>query len=407
MYFFLKLNHHYFTSSKYKIELVGRFDEVEGGLNTMMQAQTQTDSSSTASRQYDISIVGVGKNPTKKRAPNVPSELSVTELPAVANDKLYRTQRMQEHSLEDRSSNHLKTKSSQYSWLILTVGIYYTLPVVQLVLLYQSMATLDGNRDICYFNYECQYPWGIIQDYGNVFSNIGYAFLGIFFSAIVAFRRRRYQLYKQNVVVGANRKYGIPEQFGIFVALGLALTLEGILSAAYHICPTKRSFQFDTTFMFFISILLFLKIYQFRHPNVIQTARTIFLLLATALIFETLGYYAHSWFYMVAFIAVYVTILICFLSHLYWDGLNPGVIKTFQRFLHACSHLVKHPEEFKQISWPFVTLALVNAAVAFLIILFGRPEDVSGSLLGIFMVNMTLYLFYYIGMKMFYSIGTL
>ena len=36
------------------------------------------------------------------------------------------------------------------------VGIYYTLPVVQLVLLYQSMATLDGNRDLCYFNYECQ-----------------------------------------------------------------------------------------------------------------------------------------------------------------------------------------------------------------------------------------------------------
>ena len=49
---------------------------------------------------------------------------------------------------------------------------------------------------------------------------------------------------------------------------------------------------------------------------------------------------------------------------------------------------------------------LVNGAVALLIIVWGSPEDVSGSLLGIFMVNMALYLFYYIGMKIYYSAGT-
>ena len=97
---------------------------------------------------------------------------------------------------------------------------------------------------------------------------------------------------------------------------------------------------------------------SYRHPNVIQTARTIFLLLATALIFETLGYYAHSWFYMVAFIAVYMTILVCFLSHLYWDGSNPGVVHTLKRFRQGCAHLFKHPRELKRISWPFVILAL-------------------------------------------------
>jgi len=66
-------------------------------------------------------------------------------------------------------------------------------------------------------------------------------------------------------------------------------------------------------------------------------------------------------------------------------------------------HLFKHPRELKRISWPFVILALVNGAVALLIIVWGSPEDVSGSLLGIFMVNMALYLFYYIGMKIYYS----
>ena len=37
---------------------------------------------------------------------------------------------------------------------------------------------------------------------------------------------------------------------------------EGVLSACYHICPTNENFQFDTTFMYIITILLFLKIYQ-------------------------------------------------------------------------------------------------------------------------------------------------
>ena len=43
---------------------------------------------------------------------------------------------------------------------------------------------------------------------------------------------------------------GIPQQFGIFYAMGVALMFEGVLSACYHICPTNENFQFDTTFMY-------------------------------------------------------------------------------------------------------------------------------------------------------------
>ena len=57
-------------------------------------------------------------------------------------------------------------------------------------------------------------------------------------------------------------KRGIPEQFGIFYALGGALSMEGVLSGCYHICPTKVNFQFDTTFMYVIAVLVFLKVYQ-------------------------------------------------------------------------------------------------------------------------------------------------
>ena len=38
-------------------------------------------------------------------------------------------------------------RSKEYAWLIVTMGIYYAVPVIQLVLLLQSFSTVDGNRN--------------------------------------------------------------------------------------------------------------------------------------------------------------------------------------------------------------------------------------------------------------------
>ena len=59
-------------------------------------------------------------------------------------------------------------------------------------------------------------------------------------------------------------KYGIPQHFGMYYAMGLALIMEGIMSGCYHVCPNHTNFQFDTAFMYTISILILLKIYQTR-----------------------------------------------------------------------------------------------------------------------------------------------
>ena len=37
---------------------------------------------------------------------------------------------------------------------------------------------------------------------------------------------------------------GIPQHFGLFYAMGLALIMEGIMSACYHVCPNYSNFQF-------------------------------------------------------------------------------------------------------------------------------------------------------------------
>ena len=84
--------------------------------------------------------------------------------------------------------NYMRLRSEMFLYLILLAGIYYTLPVFQLVYYYQETAEISGNLDTCYYNYLCQYPYWVFNDYGHVFSNIGYVLLGLLFIVIVKIR---------------------------------------------------------------------------------------------------------------------------------------------------------------------------------------------------------------------------
>ena len=76
--------------------------------------------------------------------------------------------------------------------------------------------------------------------------------------------------------------------------MGCCLISIGILSGSYHLYPVKESFQFDTTFMYVASVLVYSKVYQFRHPDATPRAYYSFGIIAILLIFETYGYYAPT-----------------------------------------------------------------------------------------------------------------
>ena len=40
------------------------------------------------------------------------------------------------------------------------------------------------------------------------------------------------------------QSHGVPQFFGIYYAMGIALVLEGFMSSFYHICPSNANFQF-------------------------------------------------------------------------------------------------------------------------------------------------------------------
>ena len=54
----------------------------------------------------------------------------------------------------------------------------------------------------------------------------------------------------------------------------------------FHLCPSNISLQFDTTFMYILMIMVFVKIFQLRHSDTTYTAFQVLFVFSFALIFE-------------------------------------------------------------------------------------------------------------------------
>jgi hypothetical protein len=171
----------------------------------------------------------------------------------------------------------LERKMMNYPRLIISLSTFYTLPVVQLILLYQTQLNKSGNEDSCYFNFLCMIKNGPFAAFNNVFSNVGYVLLGIMFIIVVKKRSYSYTVMRKKYPI-IMASHGIPQHFGLFYTMGIGLVMEGILSAAYHVCPSYNNFQFDTSFMYIIGVISTIKLYQTRHPDIhpsSQKARTL------------------------------------------------------------------------------------------------------------------------------------
>uniref|UniRef100_A0A673MMY9 SID1 transmembrane family member 2-like n=1 Tax=Sinocyclocheilus rhinocerous TaxID=307959 RepID=A0A673MMY9_9TELE len=85
-----------------------------------------------------------------------------------------------------RKDNRILSKKYQiYFWNIATIGVFYALPVIQLVITYQTVVNVTGNQDICYYNFLCAHPLGALSSFNNILSNLGYVLLGLLFLLII------------------------------------------------------------------------------------------------------------------------------------------------------------------------------------------------------------------------------
>uniref|UniRef100_A0A3P8UPK4 SID1 transmembrane family member 2 n=1 Tax=Cynoglossus semilaevis TaxID=244447 RepID=A0A3P8UPK4_CYNSE len=297
----------------------------------------------------------------------------------------------------------LSKKYQIYFWNIATIAVFYALPVVQLVITYQTVVNVTGNQDICFYNFLCAHPLGALSAFNNILSNLGYVMLGLLFLLIVL---RRDIVHNRALVRNELNavECGIPKHFGLFYAMGAALMMEGLLSACYHVCPNYTNFQFDTSFMYMIAGLCMLKLYQKRHPDINASAYTAYACLAAVIFFSVLGvvFGKGNMVFWIVFSVIHILATLLLSTQLYYMGrwrFDSGVLRRILNVIYT--------DCIRQCSGPMyvdrMVLLVMGNIVNWSLAAYGlieRPNDFASYLLAIAICNLLLYCAFYIIMKL-------
>ncbi|XP_029795161.1 SID1 transmembrane family member 1 isoform X4 [Suricata suricatta] len=360
------------------------------------------ESSSSPGRQMSSSD---GGQPCQSDTDSSVEESDFDTMPDIESDKnVIRTKMFLYLSDLSRKDRRIVSKKYKiYFWNIVTIAVFYALPVIQLVITYQTVVNVTGNQDICYYNFLCAHPLGVLSAFNNILSNLGHVLLGFLFLLIVLRRDvlHRRALEAKDIFA---MEYGIPKHFGVFYAMGIALMMEGVLSACYHVCPNYSNFQFDTSFMYMIAGLCMLKLYQTRHPDINASAYAAYASFAVVITLTVLGVVFGKndlWFWVV-FSAIHILASLALSTQIYYMGRVRTDLGIFRR-----AAMVFYTDFVQQCSRPLymdrMVLLIMGNLVNWSFALFGliyRPRDFASYMLGIFICNLLLYLAFYIIMKL-------
>ncbi|XP_062364544.1 SID1 transmembrane family member 2 isoform X2 [Cinclus cinclus] len=314
-----------------------------GSFGNGSSSSTEGITDSLASAEVSYSYVGERSLENVASRPRLDSLSSVEEddydtLADIDYDKnVIRTkQYLCVADLARKDKRVLRKKYQIYFWNIATIAVFYALPVIQLVITYQTVVNVTGNQDICYYNFLCAHPLGNLSAFNNILSNLGYVLLGLLFLLIILQREINY-----NRALLRNDAHalecGIPKHFGLFYAMGTALMMEGLLSACYHVCPNYTNFQFDTSFMYMIAGLCMLKLYQKRHPDINASAYSAYACLALVIFFSVVGvvFGKGNTAFWIVFSVIHIVATLLLSTQLYYMGrwkLDSGILR---RILHV------------------------------------------------------------------------
>ena len=211
-----------------------------------------------------------------------------------------------------------RNRSRVYFYIVPLLSLYYFVPAIQFAFLAKQNEVSTGSQDLCYHNFRCSRPFYIFSDFNHVVSNLSYVMFGLAFMGLVKIKQKKlpYHCFDYEV------KTGILQQLSIFYAMGFSLMAQGFFSVCYHVCPTNLSLQFDTTMMYILCTLCFVKIYQFRHPDATANAYSIFMILGALVLLEALTLYSSSWWIFIVFLGFYIGMTIFIAFDIYYNGVG-------------------------------------------------------------------------------------
>lgn len=371
-----------------------------------LSSEAVTDSLASADGNYgymERSLESIGRS--RQESLSSVEEDDYDTLADIDSDKnIVRTKKFLCVSDLARKDKRILSKKYQiYFWNIATIAVFYALPVIQLVITYQTVVNVTGNQDICYYNFLCAHPLGALSSFNNILSNLGYVLLGLLFLLIVLQRDILHNRALERSDTTA-LECGIPKHFGLYYAMSTALMMEGLLSACYHVCPNYTNFQFDTSFMYMIAGLCMLKLYQKRHPDINASAYSAYACLAAVIFFSVLGvvFGKGNTVFWIVFSVIHILATMLLSTQLYYMGrwrLNSGIMR---RMLH-----VIYTDCIRQCSGPMyidrMVLLVMGNIVNWSLAAYGlikRPNDFASYLLAIAICNLLLYFAFYIIMKL-------
>ena len=113
-------------------------------------------------------------------------------------------------------------------------------------------------------------------------------------------------------------------------------------SGCYHVCPNHTNFQFDTAFMYTISILILLKIYQTRHPDINANAYSAFGVLAFIIFIGVIGVLHGNVLFWVLFSGLHISscLVLSFQVNLFVFLQNRRDTKIIKRKSSSCNFAI-------------------------------------------------------------------
>jgi len=316
--------------------------------------------------------------------------------------------RVRDFTLAMRSDDswHRRQRSKVYLYLVPLLAIFYLIPSAQMVFMLEQVARETNQK--CYRNFGCSRPWGIFEDVNHIISNLGYIVYGAAFILMVYLKS--WMLPERNSPDQDHRgNFGLAQQHSIFYTMGFSMIMQGIFSCVFHVCPSNISLQFDTTMMYVMLILVFVKLYQFRHPDISAKSFPVMYTLAGALVLEACSLYilpiGGKVICYVAFCLFYLCVLIKTAFDVYYFGTTKGSLKTAVRtkaaILAESARNGVHCLYPKRFAFALV-LVLINLVLMCFFLtrtLKAGPQGLSSPILIICGANVTAFLLHYIGYK--------
>ena len=241
---------------------------------------------------------------------------------------------------------HRRQRSKVFLYLVPLLSLFYLVPSGQMVFAEQQMAKATGNLEQCFLNYGCSRPWWIFDDFNHIISNSGYIIYGLVF--IILVRLKSLFLPEENRTETDHLgQIGLPQQHSLFYTMGICMIMQGIFSAIFHVCPSNISLQFDTTMMYIMLILVFIKIYQFRHPDTSTNAYRSMYAFIIALLMEALSLYTFSRSGKIVFYFIFCVFYLGAILHIaidcyYYSALKSSFILNFPIFVNHSVHNLQH-----------------------------------------------------------------